>query len=382
MLEYFEHAMRAPSSALPLMANPFVRTAGQLMSTWSFAGVALEALTSHDKFELGVKSLQMYQMLVQHIARDNSGLSLMRRKDATCFLRWIMSVITDTTVQMCHGKAKGTKTTDRRVFTVILNVYQSTEIKKEDSSSKSLESHGKLDELRRFYNKKIEEGHGVHRNLTRAEEYAKPLKRGEYQYVSEVMGIAYNPFLDSEAGNAYMNFEVAELLKFWTEKIIEIDPTEMERPSLGLLLEKMPEVISVPRSNKRVELKMGNGNDMLVTNLGIVWNLLSPSWCPHPQTSLIEEITERVRLSPAKDEDLGNLNVVHKLILPHRKESEETTNKQENPVKKMEPDSCLDLLLGGEEHSGDGRSCVRIQSFQKEELTTWTSLRRKKVRCR
>ena len=50
-----------------------------------------------------------------------------------------------------------------------------------------------------------------------------------------------------------MNFEVAELLKFRTEKIIEIDPTEREKPSLGLLLEKMPDVISVPRSNKRVE---------------------------------------------------------------------------------------------------------------------------------
>ena len=90
--------MRPPSSALPLMANPFVRTAGQLMFTWRFAGVALEALTSHDKLKLVDKGLQVYQMLVQHIARDNSRLSLARRKDATCFLRWIMSVITDITV--------------------------------------------------------------------------------------------------------------------------------------------------------------------------------------------------------------------------------------------------------------------------------------------
>ena len=43
---------------------------------------------------------------------------------------------------------------------------------------------------------------------------------------SGVMGIAYNPFLDSEAGSAYMNFGVAELLKFWTERIIEIDLME------------------------------------------------------------------------------------------------------------------------------------------------------------
>ena len=197
LLEYFEDAMRAPSSALPLMAIPFVRTAGQLMFTWSFAGVALEALTSDEILKLGGKSLQVYQLLVQHIARDNSGLSLARKTDATCFLRWIMSVITDTTVQMCHQKANGSKTIERRVSTVILNVYQSTGIEKEESSRKSLESHGKFDEIRRFYNKKFEEGHDVHRNLARAEEYAKPTKRGEYQYVSGVMGIAYNPFLDS-----------------------------------------------------------------------------------------------------------------------------------------------------------------------------------------
>ena len=93
------------------------------MFTRSFAGVALEVLTLHDKLKLGDNGLQVCQMLVQHIARDNSGLSLARRKYITCFLRWIMSVITDTTVQMCHEKAMGSKTMERRVATVILNVY-------------------------------------------------------------------------------------------------------------------------------------------------------------------------------------------------------------------------------------------------------------------
>ena len=91
--DYFEEAMRTPSSALPLMANPFVRTAGQLMFAWSLVGIELEVLTSCDKLKLGNKNLEVYQMLVQHVARDNSGLSLARRKDATCFLRWIMSVM-------------------------------------------------------------------------------------------------------------------------------------------------------------------------------------------------------------------------------------------------------------------------------------------------
>ena len=40
-------------------------------------------------------------------------------------------------------------------------------------------------------------------------------------------------------------------------------------------------------------------------------------------------------------------------------------------MKKMEPGSCVDLVCGGGEHSCDGRSCVKIQSFQKKELATW-----------
>ena len=227
--DHFEEAMRTPSSAPPLMANPFVRTAGQLMFTWSLLGIELETLTSYDRLKLGSKKLEVYQALVQHMARDDSGLSLARRKDATCFLRWIMSMMSDSTILACHQRASGGKAVEKRVSMIILNVHQSTGIEKEDGSRLSLESHRKLDEVRRFYNKKFEEEHDVHRNLILPEQYSRLSEKGDYQYVSGVMGITYNPFLDSEAGGAHRNHEVAELLKFWTEKIVEIDATERER---------------------------------------------------------------------------------------------------------------------------------------------------------
>ena len=132
----------------------------------------------------------------------------------------------------------------------------------------------------------------------------------------------------------------------------------------------MPEVRSVPRSNKRVELKMGNGNGILETNLGVVWKLLRPSWCPHPHASLIEEVRDRVRLAPTKVEDLATLSIVHKLILPQMKEPGKATSKL-GSVKKMEPGSCLDLTCGSGEPTCVGQSCVRIQSFQKEDLINW-----------
>ena len=63
-----------------MMANPFVRTAGQLMFAWSVVGRELEMLTLHDKLNLGGKNLDVYQKLMQHVARYSSGFSLAGEK--------------------------------------------------------------------------------------------------------------------------------------------------------------------------------------------------------------------------------------------------------------------------------------------------------------
>ena len=109
--------------------------------------------------------------------------------------------------------------------------------------------------------------------------------------------------------------------------------------------------------------------------------LLRSSWCPFPQAKLNVEVTERMRLSPGKDENLGNLNVIHKLILPHREESEGTTESRVEPPKKMEPGACLDLATEDGGQFCDGRSCVR---FQWEDLSTWFGgvTQKEKTRCR
>ena len=62
----------------------------------------------------------------------------------------------------------------------------------------------------------------------------------------------------------------------------------------------------MPRSEKSVELRLGAEDNVLFTNLGVVWKLLRPSWYTHPQASLNAEITGRIRLSPGKNVDLGN----------------------------------------------------------------------------
>ena len=212
-------------------------------------------------------------MLVQYVSRDDLGMSLSRRKDATCFLRWIMSVITDAAIQACYQKVAKNKALENRAASGILNVYQITGIEKEGDSRQSHKNHAKVDEIKMISNKKFDSSNDVHRALDVNEVYSKPTKRGDFQYVSGFMGRSYNPFLSTEAGAAYMNFGVTEKLKFWSQKIIEIQTTEMEKRSMDLLFEKGPEVICVSRSEKRVELRLGGEGNVLFTNVGTVWKL-------------------------------------------------------------------------------------------------------------
>ena len=78
-----------------------------------------------------------------------------------------------------------------------------------------------------------------------------------------------------------------------------------------------------------------------------------------------------MRLSPGEDEVLGNMKGIHKFFRSHREKSKEVTNKSDETSKEMEPTTCLDMAAGGGEHSFDGRSCVRIQYFQRKGLATW-----------
>ena len=174
------------------------------------------------------------------------------------------------TIQVCHRNATGSIALKKRVSSVILNVYQNTGIEKNDDSRHSLENHAKIDEIRRLTNKSFDSSHDVHRALALAEGYSKNMKRGEYQYVSGIMGMSNSPFLSADARAAYTNFEVTELLKFWTEKIIKIDSMEREKPNLGLLFEKGPEVICYTtftldpkENNKKKQVELGLGKQRL-----------------------------------------------------------------------------------------------------------------------
>ena len=53
-------------------------------------------------------------------------------------------------------------------------------------------------------------------------------------------------------------------------------------------------------------------------------------------------------------------------------EFQETANEsKDQPLKKIKPSTCLDLAIGDRGYFCDGRSCVRMQSFERKILARW-----------
>ena len=73
-----------------------------------------------------------------------------------------MSVIPDAWIQTCYQRATRNRVLEKRVSSIILNVFQNAGIEKDDDSRQSVVNHAKTDEIR-FLNKKFDSSHDVHR---------------------------------------------------------------------------------------------------------------------------------------------------------------------------------------------------------------------------
>ena len=158
-----------------------------------------------------------------------------------------------------------------------------------------LEPMKKIDEIRRFSNKELrltKESMGA---LLKSSEYCGPIRKKPYRYVSGITGIAYNPFLNEDIRDCFFDYEQAVLRKFWTSRIATRWSAANQQTKLGLVLEEKVTAPSVPKSDNRVEFRLGFSNELLRTSLVVAWELTKPSWCPSPNADSILRATQDVQ---------------------------------------------------------------------------------------
>ena len=197
-----------------------------------------------------------------------------------------------------------------------------------------MESYRRLEEVRRYSNKEFKVSRESIEAVREQKEYATLGKLKSFQFVSGIPGMAYNPFVDEEAREAYFDFEQVMAFDFWVERVKETGMLMVEQPKLGIILEERVVETSVPELKGQVSFGCGSWEGPLMTSLVTMWELMKPSWCPHSNAGLTWDMTADVTLDLDDDASLHDLAMIHHLMalkITEQKSGPSTEQAEGNP---------------------------------------------------
>ena len=146
----------------------------------------------------------------------------------------------------------------------------------------------------------------------------------------------------------------------------------VEQPKLGIILEERVVKPSVPELKGQVSFDCGSWDGPLKTSLVAMWELMKPSWCPHPNAGLIWDITADVTLDLDDDASLHDLAMIHHLLatrVTKRKSNPSTEPSEGSPSGNwLRQGICLAQHSGMEKHVCDVGHCLITLSEQHRQL--------------
>ena len=295
-----------------------------------------------------------------------------KRRDALCFIRFLIEQISvpalNTSVKMLR---EGDERAKALLLLALLEMHQSKPMRVNMKEPVELEPMRKIDEIRRFSNKELSLTKKSMGAMPKSSGYCGAIRKKSYSYVSGIIGIAYNPFLNEDIRDCFFDYEQAVLPRFWTSRIATIKSAANQQAKLGLVLEEKMAAPSVPESNKRVEFGLEFSDELMRTSLMVVWELMKPSWCPSPNADSILLVTQYVQRELNSDCNLRDLNIIYNVMTTASRSNGE--DKVElpgwGPEDWVKPGSCLAEVCGLEGHVCGGIDCVKTLEKQHKQLT-------------
>ena len=120
----------------------------------------------------------------------------------------------------------------------LLDFHQSKPMRVNLKEPVELEPMKKIDEIRRFSKKEMRLTKESMEALPKSYEYCGPIRKKSYNYVSGIVGMAYNPFINEDTRDCFFDYDQAALLRFWTSRIATIRSAAHQKTMLGLVLEE------------------------------------------------------------------------------------------------------------------------------------------------
>ena len=258
------------------------------------------------------------------ITQEGVAVACAKRRDALCFIRFIIEQIS---VPALNTGGKILRGGDERAIALLLlallDIHQSRPMRVNMKEPVELELMKKIDEIRRFSNKEMRLPVEPVGALPKFSEYYGPIRKKSYSYVSGIVGMAYNFFINEDICDGFFDYEQAVLLIFWTSRIATVRSAANQQTKLRLVLEEKVTAPSMPKSDNRVEFGLGLSNELLRTSLMVVWELIKPSRCPSPNADSLLHGTQDVQRELNSDCNLRDLNIIYNLMTTASKSSGE-----------------------------------------------------------
>ena len=84
----------------------------------------------------------------------------------------------------------------------------------------------------------------------------------------------------------------------------------VEQPRLGIIFKERVVEPSIPELKGKLSFECGSLDGPLKSSLVTLWELMKPSWCPHPNAGLICDMTADVALELDDNGSLHDLVVI------------------------------------------------------------------------
>ena len=263
----------------------------------------------------GGKELELTEALRVLISRDDSAMAWAERKYVLCFVRFVVDRISTPVLEECVKTVRPWGVDRERIFLrAPLDLYQDMPLLIPSKETNDIESYRTLEEVRRYSNKELKVSHESIEAVGEQKDCATLGKLKSFQYVSGIPGMAYNPIGDQEAREAYFDYEQVIMLDFWLKRVKETGMLMVEQPKLGMILEERVVEPSVPELKGKVSFECDSWGGPLNTSLVTMWELMKPSWCPHPNAGLIWDMTADVALVMDDDAILHDMAKIHHLL--------------------------------------------------------------------
>ena len=211
----FEDSMNTPSTVTVYLADPCVRTYPKMRLIWCRAGLTGQEHEATIETNAREQQLEMMEALKVLIAWDDCAIAWAKWKDALCFLKFIVDVITTLVLEewVKAVRQRGAKS-EEVLLKALMELYQDMPLRFSAKELSKFNSYRKLEEIRRYSIKELKVTRELLERVRSLKEYATG-KQSSFQYVRGVPGRPSIHSTTEEASAGFFDFEQAIILDFW-----------------------------------------------------------------------------------------------------------------------------------------------------------------------